>query len=131
MSLNPGLQRFNVGGRIFITGDPVVAEEINAAIGSNVGVLCAANETPVDWVNGVPFTAAGQVAVEEAPLDHYGPRGLPITASGKVAVDVLGVVTHYLVGLPFTAEDRLAVIPIEVPPGESGFSTGFDLLGFA
>lgn len=85
---------------------------------------------PVFVDQGIPYAAAGQLAVDDAGvIDHHW-QGLPFTAIGRLAVDIEGVVTriapggapftatglmafgvgavdHYSAGIPYTAENRI------------------------
>jgi hypothetical protein len=56
-------------------------------------------------------------------ITHYS-NGLPFTAAGSLAVAYDGVVDHYHQGLPFTVAGRLAIqgaAPVRFSSGSAGF----------
>ncbi len=58
---------------------------------------------------GIPYAAAGQLAVDDGGIiDHYH-QGLPFTAIGRLAVAQEGVVDHITSSAPFTVAGLLAV----------------------
>ena len=40
----------------------------------------------VSWSNGLPYTATGQIAMEDAAVVSWS-NGIPFTASGRVAMN--------------------------------------------
>ena len=57
---------------------------------------------------GVPFTAAGRIAAEDAPPVRYNSGGAPITANGRLAISEAPI-ARWATGIPYTATGAIAV----------------------
>lgn len=79
------------------------------------------------YVGGLPYDAEDRLVVE-ADVPASWVNGIPMTAAGGVAIDTEGAITHWLAGLPRTATGALAVAAPELLGAFSdGFDDGFDV----
>lgn len=80
---------------------------------------------PTHFANGLPFTEAGALAIENlAPIDHYH-QGLPFTPGGRISVALNGTVSYYGSGnAPFSAAGFLVLGtgPVDHYAGGVGFT---------
>jgi hypothetical protein len=104
--LNPGVLRFNAGGRIRTSN--TAPSEVNGGTPTLGGLLSTINSAATVFVHGMGYPSTGQLAGTVAGAVSYFNEGLAFTSANRVCLDEAGAITGYLGGLPRVATGALA-----------------------
>jgi len=124
--LNHSLLVFTPAGQIIATNDLPVNFS-NGTPTDALGQLCVDTASPVVVVlGGLGYTtsgALGAVTAAAAGVPHSG--GLPVTDAGYLICEDLGVPVSWNGGIPCSADGRVCIDLASVPV-INGFDNGFD-----